>query len=60
MRTPSDRRGDPDRRARKEPSKPSKRPYRTPRLITHGNLPQLAMAKGGAKGDGPGNPASKA
>jgi hypothetical protein len=37
-----------------------KRPYRTPRLVVYGRLNELALEKGGVKGDGKGNPASKA
>jgi hypothetical protein len=36
-----------------------RRPYRTPQLTTYGNLRELALAKGGAKGDGGGVPPSK-
>jgi hypothetical protein len=41
------------------PSRPQ-RPYRTPRLVTYGNLRELALAKGGTLGDGIGKPVSKA
>jgi hypothetical protein len=41
-------------------SKPGKKPYRTPRLSVYGELSELALVKGGAKGDGPGKPATKA
>ena len=44
----------------KEVSDGRKRPYRTPRLVTYGNLRELALAKGGTKNDaGPTQPASK-
>ena len=33
-----------------------KRSYRSPRLMTYGDLSRLTMAKGGAGGDGSGNP----
>jgi hypothetical protein len=37
-----------------------KRPYRAPRLITYGNLRELALAKDGTKSDGgAGNPPSR-
>ena len=60
MRKPSDRHADgktPERDAR---AGASKKPYRPPRLVTYGNLSQLALTtKGGAKNDGGGTPASK-
>ena len=49
-----------DRAIQKEMIDRQKRPYRTPRLVTYGNLRELALAKGGAKVDaGPTNPPSK-
>jgi hypothetical protein len=36
-----------------------KRAYRTPRLVTYGNLRELALAKGGAKNDSGPTPNSK-
>jgi hypothetical protein len=46
--------------AQKEVGDGRKRPYRTPRLVTYGNLRELALAKGGTKNDGgPAQPASK-
>jgi hypothetical protein len=36
-----------------EPQK--KRPYKVPRLLVHGDLKTLAMAKGGSLGDGGGS-----
>jgi len=57
---PSDRRDDSDIRAREKPNESPKKPYRTPRMVTYGNLRQLALAKGGSKNDGSGNPVSKA
>ena len=38
-----------------------KRPYKTPRLTTYGNLRQLALQKGGERTDGgvPSNPKSR-
>ena len=41
------------------PVKPAKRPYRAPRLAVYGNLRDMTRAKGGVKGDGGGNPATK-
>ena len=38
----------------------SKKPYVTPRLVTHGDLRKLALGTGGKRADGKGNPASKA
>ena len=50
-----DKKSEPDR----DSARP-KRPYRAPRLITYGNLRELALAKGGMKNDaGQGNPDSK-
>jgi len=61
MRTPVDHRDDPETPAHEEQRKASKKPYRSPRLITYGNLRQLALVKGGTAQDGnPANPPSKA
>ena len=38
----------------------AKKPYATPRLVTHGDLRKLALGTGGKRADGKGNPASKA
>lgn len=38
---------------------PAKKPYRTPRLTTHGDLRKLALGTGGKRADGKGVPASK-
>lgn len=43
---------------RPEPPTP-KKPYRAPRLITHGDLRKLALGKGGRRYDGWGKPSSK-
>jgi hypothetical protein len=43
----------------KETIEQRKRPYRAPRLVTYGNLRELALAKGGLNLDGPGSPRSK-
>ena len=45
--------------ARDEATERLKRPYRTPRLTIYGNLRELALQKGGMRGDGGGNPKSK-
>lgn len=58
MRTP-DRQSDSHDGEQAEPSTPSKKTYRTPRLVTYGSLPELALAKGGSRADGGGNPQSK-
>ena len=47
------------RPVQKETIERRKRPYRAPRLVTYGNLRELALAKGGPNADGPGNPHSK-
>jgi hypothetical protein len=41
------------------PKRLKKRPYRTPKLITHGDLRTMTMAKGGALGDGGSNPKTR-
>lgn len=37
----------------------AKKPYRTPRLVTHGDLRKLALGTGGKRGDGKGKASSK-
>ena len=37
----------------------AKKPYRTPRLVTHGDLRKLALGSGGLRSDGKGKPKSK-
>ena len=37
----------------------AKKPYVTPRLVTHGDLRKLALGSGGRRADGKGSPASK-
>jgi hypothetical protein len=59
MRTPSDRGGDRNRPSKGEAKTPPKKPYRSPRLVTYGNLSDLALAKAGLNNDGPGSPHSK-
>jgi len=59
MRKPSDRRGNRTAPAGAGSKAPAKKPYRSPRLVTYGDLSKLAMAKGGATADGPGSPNSK-
>lgn len=38
---------------------PKKRPYQAPKLIVHGNLRALTLAKGGTLGDGSGKPKTR-
>jgi hypothetical protein len=45
---------------RREKSVGSKQKYQTPRLAVYGSLRRLALGVGGAKGDGAGNPRSRA
>ena len=59
MRTPSDRPDNADTRSREKPRASSKKPYRAPRMVTYGNLRQLALVKGGTKSDGGGPPPSR-
>ena len=59
MPTPSDRRGNRTAPAKEGSKATVKKPYRTPRLVTYGDLSKLALAKGGASADGPGSPNSK-
>lgn len=42
----------------RSPHRPRK-PYRPPRLVTHGNLRHLTMTKGGLAADGLGKPRTK-
>lgn len=37
----------------------AKKLYRTPRLVTHGDLRKLALGTGGRRGDGKGKASSK-
>jgi hypothetical protein len=37
----------------------ARKPYSTPRLVTHGDLRKLALGTGGRRGDGKGAPSSK-
>ena len=48
------------RRLSAEERAPSKRQYHTPRLTVYGSLRKLALGVGGNKGDGAGNPKSRA
>lgn len=41
------------------PHKQTKKPYRSPRLVVHGDLRRLTMAKGGTNNDGAGKPRTK-
>jgi hypothetical protein len=38
----------------------TKKPFRPPRFTVYGDLRRIALAKGGAKGDGLGKPSTKA
>jgi hypothetical protein len=58
MRTP-DGHGDSRDAEPQAPGEAAKKPYRAPRLVSYGSLPQLALAKGGNRADGPGAPVSK-
>ena len=44
---------------KEDPRRPTKRPYRAPTLIKHGNLKSLTTAKGGSLGDGVGAPKTR-
>jgi hypothetical protein len=47
-------------RKQTKPRRPvEKKPYRTPRLITHGDLRKLALGRGGRRSDGWGKPSSR-
>jgi len=59
MSTPSDRPGRRGKAAGDQSKTRSKKPYKSPRLVTYGNLSKLALAKGGLTQDGPGAPNSK-
>jgi hypothetical protein len=52
MRRPSEDQAGGQTPSREATSRQAKKPYRAPRLVTYGNLPQLALAKGGTKNDG--------
>ena len=39
--------------------RPAKRPYRTPRLTTYGDLRKIALAKAGNKNDGASKPSTR-
>jgi len=52
--------GETDPTTSRDRSTSKRKPYRTPRLVTYGELKDLALAKGGNKGDGIGKPATKA
>jgi hypothetical protein len=41
------------------PDRPKKRPYRTPKLTTHGDLRLLTRTKNGGRADGIGNPKTR-
>ena len=52
--------GDSGRSAGTSASPKSKKLYRTPRLVTYGNVRDLALGTGGGKSDGVGAPKSRA
>jgi hypothetical protein len=52
--------GDSGRSAGDRPAAQSKKVYRTPRLVTYGNLRDLSLGAGGGKSDGAGPPRSRA
>lgn len=41
------------------PRNQTKKPYRSPRLVVHGDLRRLTMVKGGVNNDGVGKPRTK-
>ena len=44
---------------RRVAAKQKKRPYRTPRLVVHGDLKAMTQSKQGIRGDGGGKPKTK-
>ena len=60
MRKPFEETTDPRRASGDTPAAQSKKLYRTPRLVTYGNLRDLSLGSGGGKNDGVGNPKSRA
>jgi hypothetical protein len=40
-------------------SRPKKRPYRTPKLMVHGDLKRLTLGKAGSQNDGSGKPKTR-
>ena len=60
MRKQVEENGDPGRSAQNTPEAQSKKLYRTPRLVTYGNVRDLSLGATGARGDGGANPKSRA
>jgi hypothetical protein len=60
MRKQFEENSDPGRSPEDKPAAQSKKVYRTPRLVTYGNVRDLALGTGGGKGDGVGAPKSRA
>lgn len=60
MRKQSEENSDPGRSPEDKPAAPSKKVYRTPRLVTYGNVRDLALGTGGGRADGVGAPKSRA
>jgi hypothetical protein len=60
MRKPFEETSDPRRPSGDTPAAKSKKVYRTPRLVTYGNLRDLSLGTGGGKADGLGAPKSRA
>ena len=46
-------------REKDAPRHAKKRPYRAPRLMVHGDLKAITMAKGGSSNDGGGKPRTR-
>ncbi|HEY6212865.1 MAG TPA: hypothetical protein VIW45_11295 [Vicinamibacterales bacterium] len=59
MSRPSDRQGDRHTPPSEPAGRASKKPYRAPRVKKYGNLPDLALVKGGTAKDGGNIPPSK-
>jgi len=60
MRKQSEENSDPGRSPENRPAAQSKKVYRAPRLVTYGNVRDLALGTGGGKSDGVGAPKSRA
>lgn len=60
MRKQVEENGDASRSSQNTPAAQSKKLYRTPRLVTYGNLRDLSLGAAGTRGDGGSNPKSRA
>ena len=60
MHKPFEKKSDPDPSVAERAATESKKVYRTPRLVTYGNVRDLALGAGGGKSDGVGPPRSRA